>query len=487
MPCFCSHPQCIVRLIHLWRFVFLAWHCFTSLQSPAFGVGGGGLLNHSRYCCFPNVAIALPGLGLPSYRPSFNSIITCIKRVLDQYVEQGLANISDEHWLKLGGLPNQYRADGRKDSPKLPSKSQHLNVPAKTALPSSLSVPQNGAVQITTPVASPKRPSKKPLSGKNPFAKPANYVKKSALGSPNATAPVSKGPDYIKMGLAEELGLIGIADYVQAKGRKPSLDSSAMPKRSQVLSALQSRIGDSSSEEESSDASSSEGSSSSSGSSSEDGDSDEQDEEDRNTVWQEVDFTPGLRSRATTWYSPTGDFQWEIQGAHVLESDPDSEDDPLSQRIQLVVDHVLKIKECHAAGKDVLPSQELDLILMLGQDYHGVLDEIRNLLEKKARSAATSDVAYTRRVREATQKLATLFQLILESMAEVTSNFGMGDDKQLKEEVESCCRKFAIACMTLSNVVERGNKSFARFRKQPARKQAAQPRHMQYAMRELPV
>ena len=55
-------------------------------------------------------------------------------------------------------------------------------------------------------------------------------------------------------------------------------------------------------------------------------------------------------------------------------------------------------------------------------------------------------------------------QLVLESMAEVQINFGMGDiNKSLRKEVVRSCSKFAIGCMDLANVTERGVSSFGRF------------------------
>jgi len=159
-----------------------------------------------------------------------------------------------------------------------------------------------------------------------------------------------------------------------------------------------------------------------------------------------VDFAKGARSRTMKWVSPAGDVEWEIKAAAFLALEADER---LSERIRFVMDHVLELKALHATA-DTMPGPVLKLVLKLGQDYNGVLDDARERIEGR------DDYMWTHRMMKCVEQLATVFQLVLESMAEVVSNFGQADDKDLRAEVVSCCSKFTVCCMSLSNVAEGG-------------------------------
>eukprot|EP00039_Didymoeca_costata_P007022 m.95591 g.95591 ORF g.95591 m.95591 type:complete len:997 (+) comp13502_c0_seq3:459-3449(+) len=195
----------------------------------------------------------------------------------------------------------------------------------------------------------------------------------------------------------------------------------------------------------------------------------------------EIDFSFGVRSRACVWRTPVGDVEWKLEAAAKLSIADDEE--RLAERIRVVTDHVLEIKDLHAQDEETKsPGDTLPLVLQLGQDYHGVLDDVRALLEKLEH---VRDASWHQRVKDATCELCTLFTLVLESMADMVANFGLGDNLiAAKKEVVRSCSKFAIGCMTLSNIAcGGGNFSFSRFARNKARpKKLAQVR---VAMREL--
>ena len=138
----------------------------------------------------------------------------------------------------------------------------------------------------------------------------------------------------------------------------------------------------------------------------------------------------------------------------------------------------------------MLPGDFREVVLRLGQDYHGVIDTTRELLEMVP--ANTTDRLWHQRVKDATQQLGTQFVLILESMAELAINFGLDEGSDARIEVVSCCSKFAIGCMHLSNSASRGrarngSKSFAHFssRGRHSAGQATKRSQMRVQMREL--
>jgi hypothetical protein len=210
----------------------------------------------------------------------------------------------------------------------------------------------------------------------------------------------------------------------------------------------------------------------------------------KNEVWEEVDLTRGARSKTCVWYAPSGEFEWPIQAAAPMDpSTPDG--DRLDQRIRQVVDRVLILKESQAeTGPGMLPGDFREVVLRLGQDYHGVIDTARDLLETVPINVA--DRLWHQRVQDATQQLGTKFVLVLESMAELAINFGLDDGSDARKEVVSCCSKFAIGCMHLSNSASRGrsrtgSKSFAHFspRGRQGANQATKRSQMRVQMREL--
>jgi hypothetical protein len=224
-----------------------------------------------------------------------------------------------------------------------------------------------------------------------------------------------------------------------------------------------------------------------------------------NAAWEEVDLSYGSRSQDTVWRAPSGDFDWPIQAAVPMTAAvPPAE--RLTERIRIVRDRVLKLKELQAGGggaragagsatatgdgdgDEMAPGDFRELVLLLGRDYHGVLDEVRVQLEKVEN---LTDPLWGQKVRDSTQHLGTLFVLVLESLAEVVINFGLGGSVATQKEVVSCCSKFAIGCMHLANVAERGSaqgSSFARFcRSQKEDLQEPFRSQFRLQMRELPL
>jgi hypothetical protein len=225
-----------------------------------------------------------------------------------------------------------------------------------------------------------------------------------------------------------------------------------------------------------------------------------------NAAWEEVDLSFGSRSKDTVWRAPAGEFEWPIQAAAPMAAAvPPAE--RLTERIRIVRDRVLQLKELQAGGggaragagsatetgdgdgdgDEMAPGDFRELVLLLGRDYHGVLDEVRVQLEKVENLA---DPVWGQKVRDSTQHLGTLFVLVLESLAEVVINFGLGGSVATRKEVVSCCSKFAIGCMHLANVAERGSaqgSSFARFSR--SQKEGQEPFRSQFRlqMRELPL
>lgn len=200
-------------------------------------------------------------------------------------------------------------------------------------------------------------------------------------------------------------------------------------------------------------------------------DEEEEDADDTdksNAAWEQVDLTPGVRSQTCVWYAPSGEFEWPIQAARTITDSSIPKDERLDERIRTVVDRVLALKESQGGnGPGMAPGDFRELVLQLGQDYHGVVDETRVLLEGVA-SGSTADKMWHQKVADATQHLGTLFVLVLESLAELAVNFGLDELEDARKEVVSCCSKFAIGCMHLSNASTRGrarggSKSFAHF------------------------
>ena len=170
-----------------------------------------------------------------------------------------------------------------------------------------------------------------------------------------------------------------------------------------------------------------------------------------------------------------------------------AKEDRLDERIRMVVDRVLVLKGSQAGnGPGMAPGDFRELVLQLGQDYHGVVDETRVLLESVGTGRSAADELWHQKVADATQHLGTLFVLVLESLAELAVNFGLDELEDARKEVVSCCSKFAIGCMHLSNASARGrsrggSKSFAHFssRGRHSAGQATYRSQIRVQMREL--
>lgn len=502
----------------------------------------------------------------PTKRPMFDAIIAPIKGVLDKFAKQGMADLSDADWKRLGGGARDEVPPNPVKLPRRPSQS--MNSPrSKSTPPQALSGRRSdgtrqapGSLLSNSTGQLPDRSRRGSLRKPgNPFTKSPVLDRKGGVAKPIASrsgasaSSASSGPrgktitdealmlrspkarstsepiDLAVLPDLAALGIIGLGNDNDGgsgggggggDGARPDLshlgiiglDSAraSPPALSPTHANFDSDDSDSQEEDEEDDdddgspqeddgsGNDAAAASAAHNNSDEDGTEDEQDEADArsNEAWEQVDLTRGARSQTCIWYAPSGEFEWPIQAALPLAASVQKEE-RLDERIRTVVDRVLVLKESQAVtaglADGMAPGDFRDLVLQIGQDYHGVVDEIRILLEN-ASAGSAADKLYRQRVENACQHLGTLFVLVLESLAEVAVNFGFDELGDARKEVVSCCSKFAIGCMHLSNAASQGrsrggSKSFAHFssKRRHTANRATYNSQLRVSMHELAV